>query len=268
MRPISALLLAATALLGLTHCNRAKHWPEALVIGSDATYPPFEFTDDKGQLTGVSIELGTAIAKDLGIPVEFKNIAFDGLVPALQTGSIDIIISSMTDTEERRKSLDFSDPYASTAICLLVPKNAPTKSVEDLKQGKRRIVTKIATTGEHWARTNLPNAEVVAFDTDSACVLEVAKGSADAWIYDQVSVMNWNQQHPDTTRAILAPIRAEYWAIAMRHGQDDLKSKINAFLKKFRSEGHFDTLATKYLAKERDLMKSQGIPFLFDVEKK
>jgi polar amino acid transport system substrate-binding protein len=251
------------SLFLLTHCQDASR-ASKLVIGTDATYPPFEFTDDKGELAGVDVDLGRALAADLGLEVEFKNIQFDGLIPALQTGSVDIIISSMTDTPERRKSLDFTDPYVSTAICLLVPKNSPLQSAEDLKTGKRRIVTKIATTGELWSRANLPHAEVVAFDADSACVLEVAKGSADAWVYDQISVMNYAMRHPDTTRAILAPIRAEHWAIALPHGKTDLKDKINAFLKRYREQGHFDQLATKYLAKERDLMKSQGIPFLFD----
>ena len=263
MRFTLFLLLLATTLC-LTACKR-EQWPNALVIGTDATYPPFEFTGPDGQLTGVSIEMGTALAAELGVPVIFKNIAFDGLIPALQTNTIDIIISSMTDNEVRRKSLDFSDPYIGTAICLLVPKDSPLKSVEELKQGKRRIVTKIATTGEQWARENLPNAEVVALDADPACVMEVAKASADAWVYDQISVMNYAERNPDTTRAILAPIRTEYWAIALRHGQTDLKSRINAFLKKYRESGNFEKLADKYLAKEKELMTAQGIPFLFDV---
>ena len=263
MRLFIPLLLASLALI--PGCRR-PHWPEVLLIGTDATYPPFEFTEPNGMLTGVSVEMGRALAAELNVPVEFKNIQFDGLIPALQTGSVDVIISSMTDTEERRKSLDFSAPYAATSICLLVPKDSPLKSVEELKTGKRRIVTKIATTGEHWARANLPNAEIVALDADPACVMEISKGSADAWVYDQISVMNYALRNPDTTRAILAPIRQEQWAIAMRHGEEDLKSKINAFIAKYRSQGGFDRLAQKYLSKEREMMTSQGIPFLFDVK--
>jgi polar amino acid transport system substrate-binding protein len=259
--------LALLALISLLSGCKEPHWPQALVIGTDATYPPFEFTDDKGQLTGVSIDLGKALAQELGVPVTFKNIAFDGLIPALQTGSIDIVISSMTDNEVRRKSLDFSAPYAATAICLLVPKDSALKSVEELKQGKPRIVTKIATTGEQWARANLPNADIVALDADPACVMEVSKATADAWVYDQISVMNYAQRNPDTTRAILAPIRTEHWAIAMRHGQTELKAKINAFLTKYQAAGNMNQLADRYLSKEREMMKSQGIPFLFDVVK-
>ncbi len=260
-------LIASLASLCLTGCKQPQ-WPNALVIGTDATYPPFEFTDSTGQLSGVSVDMGKALAKELGVPVRFRNLAFDGLIPALQTGTIDIVISSMTDTPARRESLDFTDPYVSTSICLLVPKNSPVQSAADLKQGKRRIVSKLATTGEQWARAELPNAEIVAFDADSACLLEVTKGSADAWVYDQISVMNYAERNPHTTRAVLAPIRAEFWAIALRKNELDLKAKINAFLKKYRAGGNFDTLANTYLAKEQAAMKAQGIPFLFDVTAK
>ncbi len=242
-------------------CSRST----ALIIGTDATYPPFEFKDEHGEFSGVSIDLGKALADYLGRPVEFRNIAFDGLLAAIPTGNVDIAISSMTATEERRKSFDFSDPYANTSICLLLPKASTLKSVEELKQGKRRVVVKIATTGEQWARQNLPEASIVALDSDPACVMEVSKGSADAWVYDQISVMNYQQRNPETTRALLAPIREEHWAIALRHGQDDLKARINAFLKEFRAKGGFEKLAAKYLAKEHDMLKQQGQPFIFDV---
>ena len=199
-----ALLTACVA-----GCSRSDQngGVKPLIIGTDATYPPFEFKDSSGELSGVSIEMGRALAAALNRPVEFRNIAFDGLITALKTGSIDIIISSMTANDERRKSLDFSDPYVTTGICLLLPKNSTLKSAEELKTGNRTVVVKIATTGEQWARTNLPNAKVLALDSDPACMMEVSKSTADAWVYDQISVMNYGLRNPDTTKALLTPIR-------------------------------------------------------------
>jgi len=259
--PMKRLLLALAVLCLIPQCKRS----DALIIGTDATYPPFEFKSETGELAGVSIDMGKALGEYLGRPVEFRNIAFDGLITALQTRSIDIIISSMTANDERRKSLDFSAPYVTTGICLLLPKNSSIAKVEELKQGKRRIVTKIATTGEQWSRANLPNAEIVALDSDPACVLEISKGSADAWVYDQISVMNYALANPDTTKALLAPIRIEEWAVGLRHGEDELRDKISAFIAKFRAEGSFDKVAVKYLAKERDYMKQQNLPFVFEL---
>ena len=259
--PMKRLLLALAVLCLVPQCKRS----DALIIGTDATYPPFEFKSETGELAGVSIDMGKALGEHLGRPVEFRNIAFDGLITALQTRSIDIIISSMTANDERRKSLDFSAPYVTTGICLLLPKNSPITKVDELKEGKRRIVTKIATTGEQWARANLPNAEIVALDSDPACVLEISKGSADTWVYDQISVMNYALANPDSTKALLAPIRIEEWAVGLRHGEAELRDKISAFIAKFRAEGGFDKLADKYLAKERDSMKQQNLPFVFDL---
>jgi polar amino acid transport system substrate-binding protein len=79
-----------------------------LVIAMDATYPPFEYTNETGEFTGVSVDLGKAIGEHLGRHVEFRNINFDGLIAALKSGSVDIIISSVTASDERRKSVDFS----------------------------------------------------------------------------------------------------------------------------------------------------------------
>ncbi|MDB6139067.1 MAG: amino acid transporter substrate-binding protein [Verrucomicrobiaceae bacterium] len=252
-------------LLILSACSPRQETGGAkpLVIGTDATYPPFEFKDAGGELSGVSIEMGRALAQHLGRPVEFRNIAFDGLITALQTGSIDIIISSMTANDERRKSLDFSDPYVTTGICLLLPKNSTLKSADELKEGQHTVVVKIATTGEQWARANLLKARIVALDSDPACVMEVGKGSADAWVYDQISVMNYGLRNPDTTKALLAPIRTEQWAVGLRKN-DDLRAPINAFIADYRAKGGFGRLADKYLAKERDFMNGQGLPFVFD----
>jgi polar amino acid transport system substrate-binding protein len=263
----SLALLLPLFLSALTSCGPSggSTGPQPLVIGTDATYPPFEFVASTGELTGVSIDMGKALAQHLGRPVEFKNIAFDGLITALKTQNIDLIISSMTANEERRKSLDFSSPYVTTGLCLLLPKASTVQTAEELKHGRRRVVVKIATTGEQWSRANLPNAEIAALDTDAACLLEVSNGTADAWVYDQISVMNYQQQNANTTRAVLNPIRTEQWAIAMRPG-DPIRSQVDAFLTSYRAAGAFGQLADKYMAKERAMMKAQGLPFVFDAD--
>lgn len=260
---IKRLFSFATAALLLSSCGQKSE--RKLIIGSDATYPPFEFVNDKNEITGVSVEIGREIAKALGREVEFRNINFDGLITALKTSSIDLIISSMTANEERRKSIDFSDPYVKTGLSVLVGKNSAVQKAEDLRAPGRRVVVRLGTTGEMWARKELPNAQIVTLDTDAACVLEVTKGGVDAWVYDQISIMNYHDRHRDMTRALLAPLREEVWAVGMRQDEPEMKAKINEALAKFRAEGGFSRLADKYLAKERDMMKAQGLPFVFEL---
>jgi polar amino acid transport system substrate-binding protein len=94
-------------------------------------------------------------------------------------------------------------------------------------------------------------------------VLEVTQGKADAFIYDQMSTLrNW-QANPDTTRALLQPFREESWAIAMQKGDTEMKTKVDAFLAKFRAEGGFERLGDKWLKEQRASFAKLGVPFVF-----
>jgi polar amino acid transport system substrate-binding protein len=260
MRRRSLLHVFAASLLPLGGCRR----DDRLVIGMDATYKPFEYKDSDGRLTGVSVEIGNAIGKVVGRPVEFRNMAFEGLLPALQSGQIDLIISSLTANDERRKSIDFSDPYVKNGLAILASKNGPVHSADDLRAAGRRIAVRLATTGEQWCRQHLPEARLITLDSDAACVLEVSNGTADAWVYDQVSIMNYHARNADKTRALLAPLREEHWAVGIRKGRDDLRAKVNEALAQLRADGAFKRLADQYLAEERALMEAQGLPFVFE----
>jgi len=248
-------------LLLLTACSKR----DVLVIGMDATYPPFEFVDEKGQISGVSVEIGREIGKTAGKEVEFRNINFDGLITALRTGSIDLVISSMTASDERRKSIDFSEPYVKTGLAILAAKDAPVQSVADLQTPGRKVVVRLGTSGESWARQNLPKAEIKALDLDTACVLEVVNGNVDAWVYDQLSIMNYHAKHTEKTRAILAPLRKESWAVGLQQGDAARKALVNETLARMRKDGSFAKLAEQFMAKEREMMKQQGLPFVFEL---
>lgn len=256
------LLSAFFLCLLLSACSRGNK----LIIGTDATYPPFEFVDESGNITGVDIEVGREIAKSLGKEVEFRNINFDGLITALRSGSIDLVISSMTATPERRQSIDFSEPYVKTGLAVLVAKDSTLQNADDLKAPGRKIAVRLGTTGESWARANLKEAKIIALDADVSCVMEVVNGNVDAWIYDQLSIMNYHAKHAAKTRALLAPLREEVWAVALKQGNTELKTKVNEVLSRMRADGTFSKLADRYMAKEKALMTAQGLPFVFELK--
>ncbi len=261
----SEIVQKVIALVSLTcslvSCGRSNKF----VIGMDATYPPFEVLDARGECSGVSVDLGRALAAHLGREVEFRNIKFDGLITALKSGGINCVISSMTANDERRKSIDFSEPYVKNGLAMLVSEKSSVQSLDDIKAPGRKVVVRLGTTGDAYARDFLKDAKVIALDSDAACVLEVVNGNVDAWIYDQISIMLYHDRQPEATRALLKPLREEFWAIGLRQGDDDLRGKVNEFLKKFRAEEGFAKLADKHLTKEKKMMAAQGMPFVFDL---
>jgi len=234
-----------------------------LRVGMELSYPPFEMTDPQGRPTGVSVRLAEALAKHLGRELVVENIAFDGLIPALKTGKIDCIISSMTATPERSRSIAFSEPYLKTGLALLVGTKSPVRSAADLNVKGRMIAVKKGTTGHQYAATALKQARLLVLDKESSGVLEVVQGKADAFIYDSLSVYQNHKRHPDTTRAVLEPFREETWAVGLRPDDSGLRDQINRFLEAFRAEGGFEKLGDEFLPEEKRAFREQGIPFYF-----
>lgn len=256
MKPAIALLLV---LCGVA-CAAP---PAALRVGMDLSYPPFETIGPDGKPAGISVEIAQALAADLARPLEIENIPFTGLIPALKTGKIDLIISSMTATEERAKAVTFSDPYLTTGLALLVPAAGAINGLADLDLPGKTIVVRQGTTGEVFARTNIRQAKILTLEKENACVLEVAQGKADAFIYDQMSVFQNARRQQGKVRGLLAPLQKESWAIALRPGDGELLKQVNAFLARFRADGGFNRLADKYLADEKAAFAQQEIPFVF-----
>ncbi len=233
-----------------------------LRIGMELTYPPFEMQDKAGNPDGVGVKLAEALASNLGRRLKIVPMDFSGLIPALKTGNIDLILSSMTATDERRQSIDFSNPYAFTGLALLVRKDSDVQSIDDLKKPGRTIAAKATTTGETWAIHHLPNARRVVFEDQTACVLEVAQGRADAFIYDQLSIYEYAKVNNATTRGLLKPFVEESWAIGIAKGNDKLRAQVNGFLDEFRAADGFGKLGDQYLKEEKKFLEAQGIPFI------
>ena len=229
----------------------------------ELNYPPFEMTDASGAPTGVGVDLAHALATYLHRDVTIENMPFEGLIPALKTGRIDLIISSMTATDERRKSIDFSDPYLNTGLAILAKKSSPIEGIADLNKPGLIVVVKTGTTSATYAQDHLPNATVLPLEKDSACALEVVQGKADAFIYDQMSIYQFAKLHPDSTRGLLEPFQKESWAIGIRQGNEKLKTEVNAFLGDFKTDKGFDALGDKYLKEDKEAFRKMGFPFYF-----
>ncbi|MEN3183857.1 MAG: basic amino acid ABC transporter substrate-binding protein [Atribacterota bacterium] len=215
-----------------------------IYIGTDATYPPMEFRDENGEIVGFDIDLGRAIAEELGVEAVFIDTAWDGIFPALDAGKFDIIISSTSITEERLKSKEMSDPYYVTSQAIAVRKDNDTiKGPEDLK-GKI-VAVQIGTTGD-LAVSEMEGVTVKRFDTIDKAYMEVLNGRADAVVNDLSEVAYRMKMLPDMK--IVATFREgeEKYGVTMRKGDLDLLAAINEALRKIKESGKYDEIYKKW----------------------
>ena len=260
--------VALCLCLSLTGCGGGATGEGAanppLVVGMDLSYPPFEMTDASGAPAGVSYEMARALADFLERELVVQNMPFAGLIPALRTGRVDVVISSLTRTDERAESIAFSEPYFRVGLALLAARGSGVTTAADLNAPDRTVAVRVGTSGALWADENLPRANRLTFQRESEALQEVVQGRADAFIYDQISVARQAQQYPERTRALLTPLRTEFWAIGLPLEAEALRADVNAFLAAYRAEGGFARLADRFLSEEKAAFEAQGVPFAFE----
>ena len=179
-----------------------------------------------------------------------STITFKDSPPSIINRKIDMAISGMTATEKRAKKVAFSDTYFETGLCLLVHVDSGIGSAADV-DGKR-VVVKLGTTGEMNAEEMFPNSPLTRMEEEGQCVAEVANGRADAFLYDQLSILRHHRQNPKTTRALLKPLTKEPYAMACRLGDQKFVDRLNAFLETIREDGRYDQINGKHFAELPD----------------
>lgn len=207
-----------------------------VVIGTAPGYLPFEMKDVQGNFVGYDIDIGTAIAEALGVSVEFKQYEFSGLIPALQTGDIDMIIAAMTIRGDRALAVSFSNPYYATGQVLMVSGNdTTTKSWKDLDVAGKIIATSQGTTGALLAKQLFKNAEVVDYGDFPTASMAIVQGKADGIIYDEPGIRMYEIMNPGQVRGIYDLISAENLGIVVKYNDLETVQWLNAFLEGYRN---------------------------------
>lgn len=247
--------------------SAAESGEKVLKVAMELAYPPFETKDDAGNPEGLAVDFIKDFGKAYGYDVQIENTAWDGLIPSLQSGQADLVISSMTITEERKQSVDFSDPYAMAQLAILANANSGISSIDDLNQPGKKVAVKTGSTGDVYATKNLTNAEIIRLADESACVTEVVQGKADGFLYDQLTIYRNHAANPDTTEAVFIPFQdPEAWGIAVKKGDTELLDQLNAFIAQSMEDGEFDRLTEKYLSEEKKAFDKYGFKWFFDFE--
>lgn len=246
MKKILLMMMALLTCAGMlmAGCGGEKKAEEAKVlrVGTEPTFAPFEFQKEGSkEYTGFDMDLARAIGKEMGCKVEIVNMGFDALIPALNTGSIDLVAAGMTITDERKQAVAFSEPYYTSGLIVMVNKNnTAIKGIKDL-EGKK-IAVQIGTTGENKART-VANAKVTAYNTNTEAALELQNGGVDAVINDSPVVGYYLAQGGNKTAMTVGEImEAEQYGLAAKKGNDKLIADVNKAMAALKKSGEFDKI--------------------------
>lgn len=238
------------AVLAIAISSASAAFAKKLTVACDTNFPPFEFKDPKtGKHTGFDVELWEAIAKVVGVEYELQPMDFNGIIPGLQSGQLDVGIAGITIKPERAKVVDFSDGYYKAGLLLLVDIN--NQDITDINGLKGKIVsTKLGTTSVDFVKTNAQAKEVKLFPNNDAMFMELMTGGADAVIFDSPVVSDFLRKAGHGKVKIVGPIyQGQSYGIGFPKGSE-LKDKVNAALKTLRENGTYRELYIKWFGTE------------------
>ncbi len=218
------------------------------VVGTDAAYAPFESQNEKGEINGFDIDVVKAVAKEAGIEVKFVNTPWEGIFNALTQGDRDIVVSSVTITDERKQTMDFSQPYFDAQQLIAVKGDSKVAKFDQLK--KLKVGVQTGTTGDE-AVTKLQgknSANIKRFESTPLALQELQAGGVDAVVADNGVVVHYVANNPSSAfKTVSDPAFApEQYGIAVRKGNTELLGKIDQGLAAIKAHGTYDKIYTQY----------------------
>ena len=235
---IIALSIILTVFIG---CQK-KEEKNKLYVGTNAEFEPFEYREGDN-IVGFDIDLINEIAKLIGAEIEVVDMQFDGLLPALEAKKIDLIVAGMTATEERKKFVNFSEPYYNSKQSIVVLSNNTDITTFDNFAGKKVGVV-LGYTGDILV-SEMTNVEVQKFNATSETILALKSQKVDAVVLDYEPAKNYVAQNKEL-KLIETDSATEEYSIAMRKDDTELLTKVNDALKTINENGTYETLLSKY----------------------
>ncbi len=255
MFKVLKILFFSVVLLGSIFSASAEEGKETsaqskvLNVGCEGAFAPFTYIDDKGDITGFDIDFIKALGKHLGYDVKINVLAFDGLVPSLMVGNIDLIISGFTITEARAKQVDFSDPYYLCGMSYVIKKKNLKKFNSYEKLGKQTLCTQLAATGTNFAQKFLPQAKLKIFNAPPETYIELQKEGCVAAIHDRPVndfFLTQDKSGEFTSVQVKQHVSKDYYGIAVQKGNSKLLKEINQGLKEMLENGEFAKISEKW----------------------
>jgi polar amino acid transport system substrate-binding protein len=221
---------------------------KTLTVGTDATFPPFEFKNDKKEYDGFDIDLIGAVGKELGADqVKFVDTEFKGLIPGLQGKKFDMIVSAMYITDERKKTIDFSDTYYPGGLCVVVKKdNNAIHGIDDLK-GKK-VSVQMGTKSAKFLQEKHPEVQLVQVETNVDMFMQLESGRADAVVTGKPAAKVYEKTH-GTVKVLDQTLTEELYGYGIRKEDPQLTKAVNQALKTLKGNGKYNEIVQKWFGK-------------------
>lgn len=258
---VAVLIFSLAALAG---CASKEKTPQpgaegpapqkVLRVGTEATYPPFEMVDKQtGEFSGFDMDLIRAVGANLGYEVKIQSMGFDALIPSLKTDKVDCTISAQSITEDRLKSIDFSDPYFDGGLIIAVRSDDETINSYDDLAGKV-LAAEIGTTGaaaSERLKEKDPKTQVRIFDGIGEAFMELEKGGAVGVINDFAVTDYYMQTDGKGKIKLVGDVfqADEQYGIGIKKGNTEMLNQINEALKEIKDSGEFDQIYEKWFSK-------------------
>ena len=260
IKVLSLLVLFASLGVFFSSTSINARAEKTYQIGTDVTYPPFEFANKQNKYIGIDVDIMNAIAKEEGFKVNIKPVGFNAAVQSLDAGQIDGVIAGMTMTPERVAKFDFGTPYYKTGVVMAVQKNSKIKDFKQLKGKKVAIKTGTAAAAYAQSIQKKYGFKTVTFDDSDNMYQDVTTGNSVACFEDQ-PVMQYAIKQGMKLKIVTQPANQGYYGFAVQKGKNkELVKKFNSGLKKIKTNGTYNKIVGKYLG-NGDNSKVKGKTF-------
>lgn len=218
-----------------------------LVMATNAEFPPYEYYDG-GEIVGIDVEVAAAIAEKLGMTLEVEDMAFDSIIPAVDSGKADFGAAGMTVTEERLANVDFTDTYTTASQVIIVMEDSEIAAPADL--AGKYIGVQLGTTGDLYATDyEAEGSTVERYNKGFEAVQAMIQGKIDAVVIDAEPAKVFVEQN-EGIKILDEPLTVEEYAIAVKKGNTELLEKINTALVELKDSGELQAIIDKYISAE------------------
>ncbi len=248
MKKIIALLLAVLMVMSLAACGGTAETAEELVMGTNAAFPPYEFYDEDGTtIIGIDAEIAQAVADKLGMTLTIKDMEFDSLLTAVQSGAVDIVFAGLTVTDERKESVDFSITYATGIQVIIVKDGSEIASVDDL--AGKTIGVQAGTTGDIYCTDEFGQDNVKQYTNGALAVAALENDQVDCVVIDNEPAKAFVDAN-EGLKILETEYAVEDYAAAISKDNAELTEKVNAAMEELKADGTIDEILAKYIKAE------------------